>query len=156
MDKRLGTLRETLIVREAVRRSMRGNAARDTGPERALRKALWRAGLRGYRKNVRKLPGSPDVLFPKRRVAIFVHGCFWHGCPHCTRKLTPKTNGEFWRAKVQQNRDRDARDSAELEHMGYLVFIFWECELKGNRMESVVTRVGEAVREPRSEALAES
>jgi len=123
-------LRETKVVRESTRRSMQGNRYADTKPEIALRKALWHDGLRGYRKNVRKLPGRPDVVFGKRKLAIFVHGCFWHQCPICTRNRSPKTNAGYWSAKFAANLERDARNQAALEAMGYRVLVVWECELK--------------------------
>src|SRR5687767_15564066 len=83
-------LRETMVVAESTRRSMQGNRSEGTKPELAFRKALWQAGLRGYRKNSKKLPGSPDVVFGKSKLAVFVHRCFWHGCPHCQRNRSPK------------------------------------------------------------------
>lgn len=122
---------------------MQGNRGRDTKPELNLRRALWAAGLRGYRKNVAKLPGRPDVVFGRARLAIFVHGCYWHSCPHCTRNLTPKTNAAYWQAKFATNRERDARQQAELAVKGWRVMVVWECELKA--METVVERVREAV-----------
>lgn len=133
-------LRETLVVAEATAKAMRGNRGRDTKPEIALRKALWAAGLRGYRKNVRRLPGTPDIVFGRARAVVFVHGCFWHGCPACTRNLAPKTNAAYWSAKRAQNAERDARHQAELARQGYRVLVVWECELAGGLPE-VVARV---------------
>jgi DNA mismatch endonuclease, patch repair protein len=130
--KRKPQLRDTLVVAESVRRSMRGNRSTGTKPERLLRKALWASGLRGYRKNVGTLPGKPDVVFTKRRLAVFVHGCFWHGCPHCTRNLTPKTNAKFWQEKRRANRERDERVEDELVARGYRVLVLWECRLKAD------------------------
>lgn len=136
-------LRETLEVREATRRSMQANRGRDTKPELALRRALWAAGLRGYRKNVRKLPGTPDVVFGPARLAIFVHGCYWHSCPICTRNRTPKTNAAYWQAKFDQNRERDARDQARLSEAGWRVLVLWECELKPKGLAAAVARVAD-------------
>ncbi|RYG32045.1 very short patch repair endonuclease [bacterium] len=124
---------------------MRANRGRDTGPELALRRALWAAGLRGYRKNVRKLPGSPDVVFGPARLAIFVHGCYWHSCPTCTRNRTPKTNAAYWQAKFEGNRARDARDQAKLIEMGWRVLVIWECELKPSNVPAVIERVRQMV-----------
>ncbi|RYG25801.1 very short patch repair endonuclease [bacterium] len=109
---------------------MQGNRGKDTKPEIALRKALWAAGLRGYRKNVTKLPGKPDVVFVRGRLAVFVHGCYWHQCPHCKRNRTPATNAEYWQAKFAANRERDARQQAQLEDDGWRVLVLWECEIK--------------------------
>lgn len=141
MYRRLEDLRETLEVRESVRRSMQGNFSADTKPEKRLRKALWAAGLRGYRKNVRALPGTPDIVFPRSKLAIFVQGCFWHGCPRCTRNLSPKTNSAFWRAKVGQNRERDARNAGELERLGFRVIAVWECELARDTGQEVAANI---------------
>lgn len=123
-------LRETLVVREATAKSMRSNRGKDTKPEWALRRALWAAGLRGYRKNVKGLPGKPDVVFGRGKLAVFVHGCYWHQCPHCRRNRTPSTNAAYWQAKFEANRVRDERNVAELEAMGWQVLVVWECETK--------------------------
>jgi DNA mismatch endonuclease (patch repair protein) len=122
--------RETLVVSEAIRRTMQGNKSSGTSPEIRLRRALWNAGVRGYRVNVRSLPGTPDLAFKKRRTAIFVHGCFWHGCPHCSNYRLPKTNTNFWAAKLNDNRERDQRVSDLLSHAGYSVLVFWECQIE--------------------------
>ena len=136
-------LRDTWEVREATRRTMQSNRAKDTKPELRLRKALWAAGLRGYRKNARRLPGTPDVAYGRARLAVFVHGCYWHSCPVCTRNRTPKTNAAYWSAKFAQNRERDARSAAALEALGWRVQVFWECELKKDGLARAVARVAE-------------
>lgn len=136
-------LRETFVVREATRRSMQGNRGRDTKPELALRRALWAAGLRGYRKNVRKLPGSPDVVYGRARLAVFVHGCYWHQCPLCKRNRNPRTNAAYWEAKFAGNAERDARQQAALGEAGWRVLVIWECELKDIAVS--VARVREAL-----------
>ena len=128
-------------MREATAKTMRANRSADTKPEIALRKALWAAGLRGYRKNVRRLPGTPDVVFGPARLAVFVHGCYWHQCPRCTRNRVPKTNATYWQAKFAANVERDARQIAELEASGWRVLVLWECEIKdvGAAVERVRT-----------------
>jgi DNA mismatch endonuclease (patch repair protein) len=123
-------LRDTLVVREATRKSMRGNRGTDTKPELLLRRSLWSAGIRGYRKNVAKLPGKPDVVFGRAKLAVFVHGCYWHQCPHCKRNLTPSTNSAYWAAKFQANRERDELQKAALEAADWQVLVLWECEVK--------------------------
>ena len=102
---------------------------RDTGPELRVRKLLTRLGLR-YRLHRRDLPGSPDVAFPSRKVALFVHGCFWHGhaCARGARK--PKTNADYWSAKIARNAARDAWAQAALAAEGWRSLTVWECELK--------------------------
>ena len=123
-------LRETLEVDDSIRKTMRSNRSKDTGPELALRKAVWNAGMRGYRVNCRKLPGSPDIVFGPAHLAIFVHGCFWHGCPHCQRYRSPRKNAEFWRAKLEENTQRDRRSAARLGELGYEIMVVWECEIE--------------------------
>ncbi|CAN5416815.1 DNA mismatch endonuclease Vsr [soil metagenome] len=121
---------------------MRANRSRDTGPELRLRRALWAAGLRGYRVARKGLPGRPDIVFGPSKLAIFVHGCFWHRCPHCPLRSEPKTNAAYWQAKFEGNVERDKRQKAELESLGWRVMVIWECQL---RKEGVL----EAVREIR-------
>ncbi len=112
--------------RSAVMRRVKG---KDTAPELTVRRALTALGAR-YRLNRKDLPGSPDIVMPGRRLAIFVHGCFWHGhdCPRGSR--VPKANREYWTAKVARNVARDARTSAALSEQGWRVETIWECELK--------------------------
>jgi len=108
---------------------MRANRARDTGPERKLREALRAAGLGGYRLNWRKAPGRPDIAYPGRKLAIFVHGCYWHHCPRCYPNL-PKSNPDFWARKFELNRERDARKRRGLESVGWTVIEAWECDVR--------------------------
>lgn len=122
---------------EAVRRSMQGNKARDTGPELLLRKALWAAGVRGYRLHRRVEGVRPDLVFGKAKVAVFVHGCFWHRCPHCEGPL-PKRNRAFWEAKFEANRRRDLSKARRLRSAGWKVNVFWECRTM--RSPEVVAR----------------
>lgn len=102
--------------------------SRNTRPELQLRKALHKMGFR-YRLHEKKLPGSPDLVFPKYRAVIFVHGCFWHrhGCKQTT---TPSTRKEFWLGKFKANVERDKRNVKKLRISGWRVLIIWECELK--------------------------
>lgn len=131
---------------EATRRSMQGNRSTNTKPELVVRRYLREAGLRGYRVQwrVAKGLGKPDVAFPGRRVAIFVHGCFWHRCPYC-HPSQPQSNVEFWEAKFRRNRERDERDQQALLAAGWTVIVVWECRLKKRRlrrtMEAIVTEV---------------
>src|SRR5574341_143239 len=115
----------------AVVKSMKANRPRDTGPELLLRSALHRAGIGRYRLHPRKVPGRPDIVFPRHRLAVFIHGCFWHRCPHCGLRL-PKRHRAFWRRKFQRNRYRDRRKIAELKAAGYKVALFWECRIRKN------------------------
>lgn len=112
----------------------------DTAPEIKLRHALWRSGLR-YRKNCKVEGTRPDVCFSKRRLVIFVDGCFWHGCPaHYT---APRNNADFWRAKLKRNQARDRRDDEALKAAGWEVLRFWECEVSRS-LETVIGKVMKA------------
>lgn len=125
---------------------MRANRRRDTEPELALRSLLHRAGLR-FRVDLPIRPGSgrpirPDIVFPRRRVAVFVDGCFWHGCPiHATQ---PATNAEYWGDKIVENRARDARTTEALEALGWTVRRFWEHEDPARAAEAVEAMVRRA------------
>ncbi|WP_277924334.1 DNA mismatch endonuclease Vsr [Sphingomonas sp. CROZ-RG-20F-R02-07] len=101
----------------------------NTKPEVALRKALHRLGFR-FRLHGRRLPGKPDIVLPKYRTAIFVHGCFWHRHAGCSIATTPKSNTEFWVDKFDRNTARDAIKRAQLEADGWNVIVVWECDLK--------------------------
>lgn len=103
--------------------------AKDTAPEIALRAALRSFGIVGYRLHYAKAPGRPDIAFVGRRVAVFVHGCFWHGCPHC-RPARPRSNATFWQAKLDRNMQRDRRKAYALRKEGWSVVTVWECRLK--------------------------
>lgn len=102
--------------------------SRDTTPERIVRRALTRLGYR-YRLNRADLPGKPDIAFIGRKRAIFVHGCFWHG--HACRRgnRQPKENADYWRAKIDRNRARDAAVGEALERLGWSALTLWECQL---------------------------
>ena len=112
----------------------------NTKPEIALRRALWRRGFR-YRVNVKGLPGSPDIVLPKHRTVVFVHGCFWHGHNGCKEFTVPKTNTEFWVKKVARNQERDQEVWRKLEAKGWSVVIVWECELVKAKFDGTVERV---------------
>lgn len=104
---------------------------RNTRPELAVRRAAHGLGLR-FRLHRRDLPGSPDLLFPGRRTAVFVHGCYWHRHNGCKYTYTPKSNVEFWVNKLQTNVARDIRTKQELEARGWNVVVIWECETESN------------------------
>lgn len=102
---------------------------KDTKPEELVRKYLFSKGFR-YRKNDSRLPGKPDIVLPKYKMAIFVNGCFWHGHEGCRYFVWPKNNAEFWKVKISGNIDRDKKNYGQLEELGWKVIIVWECELK--------------------------
>lgn len=108
---------------------MRAVRSRDTRPEIIVRSTVTALGYR-YRLHKAELPGKPDLVFGSRRKAIFVHGCFWHGHDCKRGARAPKANAEYWRSKVQRNRDRDGRTLHALEAADWSVFVVWECETR--------------------------
>lgn len=112
---------------------MAGVQGKNTRPELFLRKALHAMGFR-YRLGGKGLPGKPDIVFPKRRVVIFVHGCFWH-MHECKYFKWPATNSQFWREKLGGNVRRDRRVAVELQSRGWTVLTVWECELKESKYQ---------------------
>lgn len=117
---------------------------RNTKPEILLRSLLHRAGFR-FRLHAKDLKGRPDIVLPKYRMAIFVHGCFWHRHAGCRNATIPATRIEFWTAKFDGNVERDSRNAAALEEAGWTVITVWECDLKSNP-NSVVAMISEAIR----------
>jgi DNA mismatch endonuclease (patch repair protein) len=112
--------------RSAVMRRVKGAG---TGPELTVRRLIWRLGGR-YRLNRKDLPGKPDIVLPGRRLAIFVHGCFWHGHDCARGARVPKANRDYWLGKVAKNRSRDSVSRTALAAMGWRVETIWECELR--------------------------
>jgi DNA mismatch endonuclease (patch repair protein) len=102
---------------------------KDTKPERVVRSLLHREGFR-FRLHVRELPGRPDIVLPRHRAVVFVHGCFWHRHPGCPRAFTPSSNVEFWQKKLAANPPRDAANEKALRETGWRVVVVWECETK--------------------------
>lgn len=119
--------------------------SKSTRPEELIRKCLWRQGFR-YLVNDKRLPGRPDIVLPKYRTVIFVHGCFWHGHKDCKFYTVPKTNTEFWMAKVARNQERDQEVWRKLEAKGWSVIIVWECQLKKAVLEETVNHVADEIR----------
>ncbi len=117
----------------------RGNKA----TELALGALLRKNGISGWRRHQR-LPGTPDFAMRRQKVAIFVDGCFWHGCMRCSRNLKPSTNGEYWTAKIVANRARDRRANRRLRGSGWRVLRIWEHDLK-KRPASCVSRIARAI-----------
>lgn len=109
--------------------------SRDTKLEVKVRKYLFAHGFR-YRKNDSRYPGRPDIVLPKYKTAIFVNGCFWHMHAGCKYSCVPKTNSDFWKQKLEQNKQRDERNITQMEDLGWKVMIIWQCELKGSAFES--------------------
>jgi len=109
--------RAPIPTSEITSRVMSANLGKNTKPELVLRKALRTIGLPGYRLHWKNAPGRPDIVFPGRKIAIFVNGCYWHRCPHCNLPL-PKSNTDFWMEKFEKNKERDAEKIRNLEEKG--------------------------------------
>jgi DNA mismatch endonuclease (patch repair protein) len=103
--------------------------SRNTVPELAIRSMLWHEGFR-FRLHAKNLPGCPDIVLPKWRAAVFVHGCFWHAHEDCARFRIPATRTSFWRSKLSLNRQRDAREIGNLQMAGWRVAVIWECAIR--------------------------
>lgn len=116
---------------------------RDTKPEKTLRSLLHRNGFR-FRIHYSKLPGRPDIVLPKYRSVIFVHGCFWHRHPRCRYAYTPKSRTEFWNEKLNGNVERDRENISLLRKAGWYPIIVWECELNKNA-DAVLTKISDVL-----------
>lgn len=115
--------------------------AKDTKPELTIRRLLFADGFR-YRIHVKTLPGTPDLVLPKYRAVIFVHGCFWHGHDGCKYAKLPETHGEFWRDKIYKNKERDQRVRQELVSGGWRVLTIWTCSIKNQaKVKETYTQV---------------
>ena len=106
---------------------------KDTKPEILVGKFLFSKGFR-YRKNVKNLPGTPDIVLPKYKTCIFINGCFWHGHKDCRYFVTPKTNTDFWLSKINANISRDSIKEQQLISSGWNVIVIWECQLKKDKI----------------------
>ncbi|MDR0910198.1 MAG: very short patch repair endonuclease [Spirochaetaceae bacterium] len=105
--------------------------SKDTLPEMLVRHALWHMGYR-YRLYYKKLPGKPDIVMPKYKTVIFVHGCFWHRHENCKEASRPKSNSEYWENKIGRNVERDKKNIDMLEQLGWKVIVIWECQIDKN------------------------
>lgn len=129
-------------------RIMASVATHNTGPEIVLRKALFRMGFR-YVTHKKNLPGRPDLVFPRLRKAIFVHGCFWHG-HHCKWGRLPKSRLDYWGPKIDGNRRRDSRAVRSLRRQGWSVLVVWQCQIRNveKALPRVVKFLGHLPKEP--------
>lgn len=112
--------------------------SRDTTPELAVRRAAHRAGLR-FRLHRRDLPGTPDLVFPRYRLVVFVHGCFWHRHTGCRRTTTPASNTPKWQEKFKRNQERDVKAKSDITALGWQVRVIWECETRNDA--EVISRI---------------
>lgn len=116
-------------VKPAVRASMQANKSKNTNPEKRL-DSLLRLAKYKFASNVVTLPGKPDFVFPRRKCAIFLHGCFWHQHTNCKRSHRPASRTEYWDAKLARNRKNDIRARRKLRALGWRVLVIWECQIK--------------------------
>lgn len=119
--------------------------SKNTKPEELVRKYLFSQGFR-YRKNVRTMPGSPDIVLPKYRTVVFVNGCFWHGHSDCKYFVWPKSNTEYWYKKIENNMYRDSRNIELLQKQGWRVLTVWECMLKKELTSQTLETLSETIR----------
>ena len=117
---------------------------KDTKPEMLVRKFLFANGFR-YRLHVKNLPGRPDIVLPKLRTVIFVHGCFWHGHENCKYFVVPKTRTGFWLDKIKGNKQRDLESILSLQKEGWKIISIFECELKGTNQKRTLSRILENI-----------
>ncbi|OYU12834.1 MAG: very short patch repair endonuclease [Comamonadaceae bacterium PBBC1] len=137
----------TDVVDKATRsRMMSGIRSKDTKPELIVRKYLHAQGFR-FRLNVNSLPGRPDLVLPRWRTVVFVHGCFWHRHAGCRFTYTPKSRTEFWQKKFEQNIQRDAAAVLALKKLGWHVIVLWECTLKNNGCQPTLAELAVKIRE---------
>lgn len=127
------------ITPENRSRNMAAIRGKDTGPEITVRRFLHAQGYR-FRLHRKDLPGKPDIVLPKYRTAIFVHGCFWH-LHGCKKTVIPKTRTEWWLAKLEGNRTRDEKNRQRLEQLGWQVITVWECEINSKRLDMLTTEI---------------
>ena len=117
---------------------------KNTKPEELVRKYLFAQGFR-YRKNDKRLPGTPDIVLPKYKTVIFVNGCFWHEHKGCKYFVWPKSNPDFWKKKIETNMERDSNQILELEVLGWKVIVVWECELKKHLKMDTLSTIKEQI-----------
>lgn len=132
------------VVDPTTRSRMMSNiTGRNTEPELLVRKFLFREGFR-FRVHVKTLPGRPDIVLPKYKAIVLVHGCFWHRHEGCKLAASPKTRPEFWSNKLEQNVLRDKYNEAALQELGWRVIVAWECRLSDNDLQIIATKIRDA------------
>ena len=125
-----------VLTKEQRHKNMSHIRSKETKPEDVVRKFLFNNGFR-YRKNDKRYPGKPDIVLPKYKTIIFVHGCFWHQHPGCKAARIPDTNSDYWRDKFMRNIARDKKDQQRLKDLGWRVIVVWECEISNKSKREV-------------------
>ena len=118
--------------------------ATNTKPEIKIRKILYKSGHKGYRLNYKKAPGKPDICYVGKKVAIFIDGCFWHGCPKCYKK--PASNKKYWDEKIKTNKKRDRKVNSALKKGNWTILRFWECEVN-KETENIFTKLEKVLKD---------
>lgn len=129
-----------ILTKEQRSDHMKKIGSRDTMPELTVRRMLHRMGLR-YRLHADHLPGTPDILLPKYKTVIFVHGCFWHRHPRCSRAFKPSTNQIFWDTKLARNVERDKEVQRKLKLLNWKILVIWECQTKPSKLHDLENRL---------------
>lgn len=111
----------------------------NTFPEKIVRSYLHAHGLR-FRLHRKDLPGKPDIILPRLKTAVFVHGCFWHQCPRCKSGRLPKSNLAYWETKLKKNKDRDKQNIKSLKSLGWKVIVIWECQIEEKNIDRLIMR----------------
>ncbi len=134
------------MTKEQRHKCMASIRSKNTSPELAVRRGLHKRGFR-FRIHVKSLPGTPDIVLSRWKTIILVNGCFWHGHENCSKYVTPRSNREFWAAKIARNRHRDEVTTAHLTALGWHVLTIWECETCGrDRLETLLDRITDQIR----------
>lgn len=137
-----------IFTKQERSRIMSKITGKETKPEILVRKYLFAQGFR-FRKNVKELPGKPDIVLPKYKTVIFVNGCFWHGHKGCSKAALPSINTKFWNEKISKTVERDKVKAAELEEAGWRVFTVWQCELSNKvEREGTLTDLSKTILNP--------
>jgi DNA mismatch endonuclease (patch repair protein) len=113
---------------------MQANRGKNSSPERVMRMRLAASAIRGFKMNMTGIPGRPDISFPKKKIAVFINGCFWHRCPYCKPSL-PRRNRQFWKSKFEMNVTRDRKVRRRLSRIGWRTLVIWECQIEKNSLK---------------------
>jgi len=124
------------LTKEERSRNMSKIRSKNTLPEIRIRKALWQMGYR-YRLHYKLLPGKPDIVIIKYKIAIFINGCFWHRHKNCIEASFPKTNSDYWETKISKNIERDKRNQKEIKKLGWKTIVIWECMVKKEKKDNI-------------------
>lgn len=132
------------LTKEDRIKNMRNIHSKDTTPEKLVRAYLFKRGLR-YRVADKRYPGKPDIVLPRYRTVVFIHGCFWHQHPGCRKAAMPKSNTAYWEPKLRRNVERDQENIRKLNELGWRTLVVWECELSKQQQEETLAKLYEEI-----------